>query len=366
VQSHQSITSGHSDIDILTAAAIHGKYCVEITFIRGGRHSGNRGYFPRVGLDQNLAEVLSAFIMQHYHNRQAPKELIVGESLPERAFLEKWLSRESNRKVVISDKVRRHRKDWLSMAQLNASERLKRQMAKTESVAKQFKLLSQLIKADEPIERIECFDISHTQGAQTVASCVVFDLEGAKKSDYRRFNIKNITAGDDYAALEQAVTRRYKRIINGEGIYPDLLLIDGGKGQISSVKKVLTELNLDSLPLAGVAKGEGRKAGLETLFINGSKQGVVLANHPEAMHLIQAVRDEAHRFAIAGHRAKRLKQQTTSVLQDIPGVGAKRRQAILKHFGGIQGVKRAGVKDLAQVPGVSEDLASKIYHYLKS
>jgi excinuclease ABC subunit C len=366
VQSHQTITSGHSDIDILTAAAVHGKYCVEITFIRGGRHSGNRGFFPKVTLESSLSEVISAFITQHYHNRQAPKEIIVGEKLEDRDFLQKWLTRESNRKVVISDSVRGHRKDWLDMAQLNVRERLKRQMAKTESVAKQFQLLTQLLNLDEPVERLECFDISHTQGAQTVASCVVFDLEGAKKSDYRRFNIKNITPGDDYAALEQAVKRRYQRIINGEGVYPDVLLIDGGKGQLSSVRKIMQELGLSSLPLAGVAKGEGRKAGLETLFIDGRKNGVVLANHPEAMHLINSIRDEAHRFAIAGHRAKRQKQQTKSVLQDIPGVGAKRRQAILKHFGGIQGVQRAGIKDLAQVPGISQEMASTIYNFLKS
>ena len=365
VQSHQSITSGHSDIDIITVATLHGKVCVEVTFIRGGRHSGSNGHYPKVPLDFSEPEILRAFISQYYHRRPAPKQIIVGVKVEDQTELETWLSEQSQHKVVISNNVRGHRKDWLAMAQLNVSERLKRHLSETQSVQKRLQALSDVFQLDETVSRIECFDISHTQGQQTVASCVVYTQAGITKSDYRRYNIKNITPGDDYAAMRQAIHRRYKRVLKEEGKLPNILLIDGGKGQLSSAAEIMHELQISDVLLVGVAKGEGRKPGLETLFVEGQSVGIKLAANSAAMHLIQQIRDEAHRFAITGHRARRGKAQTQSVLQEIPGIGAKRRQALLKHFGGLQGIQQAGIKDLNRVTGINNDLAEKIYHYLK-
>ena len=365
VQSHQSITSGHSDIDIITMASLHGKVCVEVTFIRGGRHSGSNGHFPKVALDFTETEILSAFITQYYHNRQAPKQIVLGVKLEDTSELEEWLSQASDRKVAITHTVRGNRKDWLAMAQLNVTERLKRHMSETQSVEKRLQALADVFDMSDRLKRIECFDISHTQGNQTVASCVVFTEQGITKSDYRRYNINDITPGDDYAAMRQAILRRYKRVLKEEGVLPDILLIDGGKGQLSSAAEIMNELQIHQVLLVGVAKGEGRKPGLETLFVQGQSVGIKLAANSPAMHLVQQIRDEAHRFAITGHRARRGKAQTQSILQEIPGIGAKRRQALLKHFGGLQGIQDAGIRDLAKVTGVNEDLAEKIYHYLK-
>lgn len=247
VQSHQSITAGHSDIDIITVASLHGKVCVEVTFIRGGRHSGSNGHFPSAGLDFTEAEILSAFILQYYHKRPAPKQIIVGTKLEDRPQLEPWLSEQSGHKVVISTSVRGSRRDWLGMAQLNVSERLKRHMSEAKSVQQRLQALSEVFALDETLKRIECFDISHTSGEQTVASCVVFTEAGITKQDYRRYNIKGITPGDDYAAMRQAIMRRYKRLLTEEGKLPDMLLIDGGKGQLSSAAEVMQELQILSL-----------------------------------------------------------------------------------------------------------------------
>lgn len=367
VQSHQSITSGHSDIDIITVASLHAKVCVEVTFIRGGRHSGNHGHFPRVSLEFTEEEILSAFITQYYHNRSAPKQVIVSCKLDDKDELEAWLAEqgEDKHKVAISHSVRGHRRDWLLMAQVNVNERLKRHLSESKSVLQRLQELSDVFSLEETINRIECFDISHIQGNQTVASCVVFTEAGITKSDYRRYNINNITPGDDYAAMRQAISRRYKRVLKEEATLPDVLLIDGGKGQLSSAAEIMRELQISSVLLVGVAKGEGRKPGLETLFIEGQSAGIKLAANSPAMHLVQQIRDEAHRFAIAGHRARRGKAQTQSILQEVPGIGQKRRKALLKHFGGLQGIKEAGIKDLNKVPGINVDLAEKIYHYLR-
>ncbi len=365
VQSHQSITAGHSDIDIITIASLHGHICVEVTFIRGGRHSGSNGHYPKVPLDFTEGEILSAFLTQYYHRRQAPKEVVLGSEIENKKELQNWLSEQSERKVNVITSVRGHRRDWLSMAQLNVTERIKRRMAEKQSVRNRLQELSDVFQVDEVIKRIECFDISHTQGEQTVASCVVFTEKGVTKSDYRRYNITGITPGDDYAAMRQAISRRYKRVLKEEGKLPDVLLIDGGKGQLSSAAEVMNELQIKEVLLVGVAKGEGRKPGLETLFLQGQSVGIKLAANSASMHLVQQIRDEAHRFAIAGHRARRGKAQTQSVLQEIPGIGAKRRQALLKHFGGLQGIQQAGIKDLHKVPGINEDLAEKIYHYVR-
>ncbi|MEO0369759.1 MAG: excinuclease ABC subunit UvrC, partial [Pseudomonadota bacterium] len=366
VQQHQSITVGHSDIDILSVASLHGKVCVEVTFVRGGRHSGSNGHFPRVPLEYSEEEILSAFIQQYYHRRSAPKEIVLATKLADSKSLENWLSEQANYRVKISTRVRGARRDWLRMSQLNVIERLKQHLSQAESVHSRLAALQTVFELEDPIKRIECFDISHTQGQQTVASCVVFTQAGITKSEYRRYNIRGITGGDDYAAMEQAITRRYQRIVKEEGILPDVLLIDGGKGQLNSAIKILTELQVCGVLVVGVAKGEGRKAGLETLFVQGKKIGIQLPANSAEMHLVQQIRDEAHRFAIAGHRAQRGKAKTKSVLEEIPGVGAKRRSALLKHFGGLQGILVAGVRDLEKVPGINTELASAIYDHLKS
>lgn len=289
----------------------------------------------------------------------------MGTQLDDKQELEAWLSEQSDRKVSILTSVRGHRRDWLSMAQLNVTERIKRRMAENQSVQNRLQALSEVFQLEETIQRIECFDISHMQGNQTVASCVVFTDNGITKSDYRRYNITGITPGDDYAAMQQAIMRRYKRVLKEEGKLPDVLLIDGGKGQLSSAAQIMDELQIKEVLLVGVAKGEGRKPGLETLFLQGQSVGVKLAANSPSMHLVQQIRDEAHRFAITGHRARRGKAQTQSVLQEISGIGAKRRQALLKHFGGLQGIQQAGIKDLNKVAGINAELAEKIYHYLK-
>ncbi len=366
VQQHQSITVGSSDIDLITVASLHGKVCVEVTFIRGGRHSGSNGHFPRVPLEFTEGEILSAFITQYYHRRPAPKQIVVGTALPDQKELQQWMTEQSGYKITLTSNVRGARKDWLGMAQLNVVERLKQHISKAENVHNRLLALTKVFELEQTIKRIECFDISHTQGAQTVASCVVFTDKGISKSEYRRYNIKGITPGDDYAAMEQAITRRYKRALKEEAVLPDVLLIDGGKGQLSSAVKILKELQVTGVLLVGVAKGEGRKSGLETLFVEGRKIGIQMpANSPE-MHLVTQIRDEAHRFAIAGHRGQRAKSQTQSILQEIQGVGAKRRSALLKHFGGLQGIKSAGIRDLMKVQGINEDLATQIYSYLQN
>jgi len=365
VQSHQSITAGHSVIDLLTVASLHGKVCVEVTFIRGGRHSGSNGHFPTVPLDYSESEILAAFIAQYYHRRPAPKEIVTGVEVQDSEQLAEWLSAQSSHKVSLTHNVRGHRRDWLTMAQLNVTERLKRQLSESQSVQQRLQALAQVFELEEGIQRIECFDISHTQGEKTVASCVVFTEGGITKSDYRRYNITGITPGDDYAAMRQAIERRYKRVLKEEGKLPDILLIDGGKGQLSSAAQIMQDLQINNVLLVGVAKGEGRKPGLETLFVEGQRVGIKLQANSPAMHLVQQIRDEAHRFAIAGHRARRGKAQTQSVLQEIPGIGAKRRQALLKHFGGLQGIEQAGIKDLIKVNGINADLAEKIYRYLR-
>ena len=319
-----------------------------------------------VPLEFTEGEILSAFITQYYHRRPAPKQIVVGTALPDQKELQQWMTEQSGYKITLTSNVRGARKDWLGMAQLNVVERLKQHISKAENVHNRLLALTKVFELEQTIKRIECFDISHTQGAQTVASCVVFTDKGISKSEYRRYNIKGITPGDDYAAMEQAITRRYKRALKEEAVLPDVLLIDGGKGQLSSAVKILKELQVTGVLLVGVAKGEGRKSGLETLFVEGRKIGIQMpANSPE-MHLVTQIRDEAHRFAIAGHRGQRAKSQTQSILQEIQGVGAKRRSALLKHFGGLQGIKSAGIRDLMKVQGINEDLATQIYSYLQN
>ncbi|HEY5702167.1 MAG TPA: excinuclease ABC subunit UvrC [Gammaproteobacteria bacterium] len=365
VQEHQYITAEKGDIDIIACQLNSGAACVQMLFIRGGLNLGSKSFFPRTTIGTTEAELLEAFIPQFYIDqsvqRMIPDEILLSHAPEDKELLESVLSEKSGRKISLKHRLRGERARWLEMASENAAIMLKQHLDGKLSQQTRLEELQELLKLDEPIERIECFDISHTQGEATVASCVVFGPQGPVSSDYRRFNIEGITAGDDYAAMEQVLTRRYTRVKKEEGRLPDLILIDGGKGQISSAKKVMEELQTGDITLVGVAKGPSRKPGLEALIIARDNKTIRLEQSSPVLHLIQNIRDEAHRFAITGHRLRRKKKRNQSSLETIEGVGQKRRQNLIRHFGGLQGIIRAGVEDLAKVPGINKNLARKIY-----
>lgn len=367
IQEKQFVSSSKGeDVDIIAALKDAGQLCVNLAMVRGGRHLGDRPLFPSNAGESSLADAVAAFIHQHYAAHPAPARVLVCP-LPvedERVESEAMLAEIAGRPVPIQEARSVVHKAWVDMALQNARLAI---FARNQATAQQEQRLAALQEAlqfPEAISRIECFDISHTMGEATVASCVVYHGNGMKKSDYRRFNIKDIQAGDDYAAMRQAVTRRYGSIAAGEGVAPDLILIDGGKGQVSSAYSALADLGLAHLPMLGVAKGEERKPGLETLiFANGREPLQLPPEHP-ALHLIQEIRDEAHRFAITGHRARRGKARKTSTLDSLPGVGPARRKALVSRFGGLPGVLAASADQLAEVPGISREMADKIYSAL--
>jgi excinuclease ABC subunit C len=367
IQEKQFVSSSKGeDVDIIAALKDAGQLCVNLAMVRGGRHLGDRPLFPSNAGESSLADAVAAFIHQHYAAHPAPARVLVCP-LPvedERVESEAMLAEIAGRPVPIQEARSVVHKAWVDMALQNARLAI---FARNQATAQQEQRLAALQEAlqfPEAISRIECFDISHTMGEAAVASCVVYHGNGMKKSDYRRFNIKDIQAGDDYAAMRQAVTRRYGSIAAGEGVAPDLILIDGGKGQVSSAYSALADLGLAHLPMLGVAKGEERKPGLETLiFANGREPLQLPPEHP-ALHLIQEIRDEAHRFAITGHRARRGKARKTSTLDSLPGVGPARRKALVSRFGGLPGVLAASADQLAEVPGISREMADKIYSAL--
>jgi len=367
VQEKQYVMGDSSgNLDVIAAVQRNGIGCVQVFFIRNGRNLGNKTYFPRHTAQADSAEILAAFLPQYYLGggngaRPIPVEILVNESLPEQPLLEQVLGEQAGRKVAISSKLRGDRARWLQLATTNAEQALASHLANKQNILARFEQLQEALELDDLPQRIECFDISHTMGEATVASCVVFDTNGAVKSDYRRFNIEGITPGDDYAAMQQALTRRFKRLKEGEGKFPDILLIDGGRGQLSQAEQVLEELQVIGVILIGVAKGPTRKPGLEQLILSGQDTPIILPADSPALHLIQQVRDEAHRFAITGHRQRRAKARRTSPLEGIAGLGPKRRQQLLRQFGGLQEVARAGVDDLAKVKGISRNLAQSIY-----
>jgi len=360
VQESQYVTSAQGDVDVIAVQARDGMSVVEVCFIRGGRSLGNKSYFPKGSADSSEKEILSAFIPQYYLGKNIPTEILVNDVPEDVALLEEVLKTESQHRVQIRQPQRGQGVRWLKMANTNAEISLGQRLSSRANLLQRFELLQDALELDELPKRIECFDISHTRGEKTVASCVVFGLEGAIKSDYRKFNIEGITGGDDYAAMNQALTRRFTRLKNGEGKRPDLLLIDGGKGQLTEAKAVMHELQLD-IDMLGIAKGPERRPGEESLFLVGREGEVVLPADSPALHLLQQVRDEAHRFAITGHRQRRAKARKTSTLESIEGLGPKRRQKLLQQFGGLQEVQRAGVEDLARVDGISVALAQKVY-----
>ncbi len=364
VQERQYVSGAGGDLDVIVSAYEKGVGCVQVVFIRGGHQLGNKTFFPSHTQDTDVAEILAAFLPQYYIGKQVPTEILVNQPMDDQQLLEEVLSEQAGRKVSISHNLRGDRARWVQMAVINVDDALRRHLASKSGMRQRYEALQDALELDSTPQRLECFDISHTMGEATVASCVVFNDEGPLKSDYRRFNIEGITPGDDYAAMHQALTRRYTRLKEGEGKLPDILFIDGGKGQLAEAQKVLEELQVSDVVLVGVAKGPERKAGLETLFLYGHDQPIILPTDSPALHLIQQIRDEAHRFAITGHRQRRAKTRSTSVLEGIPGVGPKRRRDLLKQFGGWQEVARAGVDDLLKVKGISRDLAQKIYDAL--
>jgi excinuclease ABC subunit C len=351
------------DVDVIASARLSGVTCVNLVMIRGGHHVGDKNFFPRNAEGFTEHEVLEAFVAQHYLSHPIPRQIVVGGHF-DAAALEEALGAQAGRKVQITLNPTAARRVWLEMAAKNA--RFGAEQAVTSQSTQEARLaaLQQALDMGETLQRIECFDVSHTMGEATVASCVVYDRSAMQKSEYRRYNIRTVAPGDDYGAMREVLTRRYRKIVAGEGKLPDLVMIDGGKGQLGVAVDVFSELGLSGVPLMGIAKGEERKPGLEQLFMPGRAEPLVLgADHP-ALHLIQQIRDEAHRFAIAGHRARRAKARSTSPLEAISGVGAKRRQRLLSRFGGLRGLLAASIDDLAQVDGISRSLAEKIYQEL--
>lgn len=365
IQADRVVEGEQGDADVFAIAEARGGFCVHVLFIRNGRVLGSKSYFPQEKLGQSVDQVLSAFLPQFYlanTNREVPSEVLLPCQIEDEAALSEALKQLRSVKVAIKHNVRGQRLKWLQLALQSAQQNILSRISSHDKVQKKYEALQDALSLSELPSRMECFDISHSSGERTVASCVVFDQGGANPSDYRRFNISDITAGDDYAAMRQALTRRYKRLREGEDKMPDILLVDGGKGQFNIAKEVLEELGVSGVELVGIAKGTTRKAGFETLIVDGGSRELTLDSTSAALHLLQEIRDEAHRFAITGHRNRRDKARKTSTLESIPGIGAKRRQELLKHFGGLQGVKGASIEDLAKVPGISKSLAEEIYH----
>lgn len=364
IHSTQSVTRNVTeDIDAVALVSQGGDHCVSIVFVRGGRNLGSSNFFPRAGLAE-AGELLSGFLAQYYLGREAPSEILISQPIEDADLLEITLSERLERSVRIRSGVRGVRARWLEMARTNAEIGLNMRRATAATTAEQLQSVAELFGLRAPPKRMECFDVSHTMGERTVASCVVFGREGPLKSDYRRFNIDGLAPGDDYGAMRQALSRRYARIKKGEAPMPDLLLIDGGPGQLAEAISVLKELEIDGVCVAGVAKGADRRPGQERLFLAGDDQPRVLPPDSPALHLIQRIRDEAHRFAITGHRQRRAKARTHSVLETVPGLGPRKRRELLRQFGGLQGVTRAGIDDLAKVHGIGRKLAQSIYDTL--
>jgi excinuclease ABC subunit C len=361
LQSRQFVESATAgDIDVVAAAAEQGLVAVNVVMVRGGRHVGDRTWFPRHADALALPEVVSAFLAQHYVERPVPPTIIAVGAEDEDALAE-VLSAQAGQKVDIVANPGGERRVWLAMATQNAEFAIRQKLAQKATQEDRLELLQKALGLPAEAQRIECFDVSHTMGERAVASCVIFDRLAMQTSEYRRFNVTPPEGGDDYAAMREALTRRCARIVAGEFPAPDLLVVDGGKGQVAVATDVLAEQGLHTTRLIGIAKGPERKAGEEDIVFPDRDAVLNLPPDHPGLHLLQQIRDEAHRFAIQGHRARRAKARTTSSLQEIAGIGAKKRQALLAHFGGLKGVQAASVDDLTRVPGVSRALAEKIF-----
>ena len=368
VQAEQMIEKGKGTIDVVAGAVSNGQACVHMLYVRQGRILGSRSYYPKAPLAEQVSELLEEFLPHLYLDGGArpdlPKEVLLNAPIEGGEALSQALKTQVGRNIEVRDSVRGFRAKWLQLAQRTAEQNLAGKLASKKTIEQRFESLRETMGLDTTPQRLECFDISHSSGEAVVASCVVFDGNGPLKSDYRRFNIDGITGGDDYAAMEQAIRRRYTRLMKGEGKLPDILLIDGGKGQIGIAREVLSDLGVVGVMILGVAKGTTRKPGLETLILADQNNRVIARPQQAALHLIQQIRDEAHRFAITGHKARRDKKRRTSPLEGIPGVGPTRRRDLLKHFGGIVEVKKASVADLMKVDNINKKVAEAIYSAL--
>jgi excinuclease ABC subunit C len=360
IQAKRFVEGGSGDFDVVACRIAGDHACVQLLFFRNGVNLGGRSYFPRLPATASEIEVLDAFLPQYYLGRAVPDEILLSHAPSERGVLEQVLGERRGRTMALKHRLRGDRARFLDLALRNADSALATALGSSQAQSARIEALRELLGLDELPARMECFDISHTGGEGTVASCVVFDGSGPQRSLYRRFNIRDVTPGDDYAAMEQALTRRYRRIQAGEGVLPDILFIDGGKGQLASARAALAELGVEGVTMVGVAKGEARRPGEEQLIFEGGRSLRPGPASP-ALHLIQQIRDEAHRFAIGGHRQRREKRRQGSVLEDIEGIGPKRRAALLRHFGGLAGIEAAGVEELCRVKGIQRDIAERIY-----
>jgi len=370
IQAEQSIEAGQGDLDVIGVAAGAEKGCVHVLYVRRGRMLGSRSFYPAIPPGAQPGEVLAEFVSQHYLDSgvavDIPRELLLGAPIEEAELLTAALGEAAGRAVAIRSRTRGPRARWVDTAQRTAEQNLVGHLAASRNTRQRFEALAALLGLDEPPQRLECFDISHSGGEATVASCVVFGRDGPLKSQYRRFNIEGVAAGDDYGAMEQALTRRYRRLQQGEGQLPEVLFVDGGRGQLGVAQRALDELGVVGVLVVGVAKGSARKPGLETLLLSLDGQPRELVADARSLLLIQQIRDEAHRFAITGHRGRRERARRSSRLEGIPGVGPKRRRELLRHFGGLDSVARASIEDLMKVSGIDRKVADVIYTALRS
>ncbi len=367
VQEQQSVSGHYGDADVVACAISNGSACIHQLFVKEGRVIGSKSHYPRLPLEANESQLLSSFIGQYYlQNEGHPLPgMLLASHTPEAVHsLEEALSHARVRPVSIQAQARGQKASWIRLATSNAEQQLSSYLASKESMHRRFIALQEALGLDSPIQRMECFDISHSSGELTVASCVVFGDQGPLKADYRRFNIAGITPGDDYAAMQQALQRRYEKLVKGEGMLPDVLVIDGGKGQISQARAVLDGLQISDVRVLGIAKGVTRKPGLEKLLLVSGDTSIEVVAGSQALHLLQHIRDESHRFAISGHRQRRDKKRRSSTLEDLPGVGPKRRKALLQYFGGLQEIRRASVEEIAKVSTIGRSMAEEIYAYL--
>lgn len=367
LQAQQHVVTTVGNMDVIVVFTDKGNVCVQVLIVRHGQLIGKKSFFPRVPAEENEEEIITAFIGQYYLNQltHVPEEIVFRQRLHEMNKLAEVLSQQAKRRIKLTASSRGERGGLLAMAALNAKEALATRLANASDKVMQFDALETLLNVGQAVARIECFDVSHTQGEATVASCVVFSPTGAVKSAWRRFNITGIVGGDDYAALRQALERHYMRLKSDDAQWPDLLMVDGGRAQLQQAKQVFEQLQISHIPILAIAKGPGRKPGLETLHFTRGDNVVIIEPEVMVLHLLQQIRDESHRFAISGHRQQRGRRRQQSILQEIPGIGAKRRQQMLNYFGGLQGVQRASIDDLINVPGINRQLAEIIYHYLK-
>ncbi len=360
ISQQQYISGAKGDIDVIALQFASKIASIQVLTIRSGHNLGNKNYFPKLPtMETNEAKIMTSFIAQYYHSRKIPQQIICSHAPEDNDTLSEMLALKAERKVRLIHNTRGERTRWLEMASRNAMHALQINLSSKAGIKKRLLALQDELQLSYLPTRMECFDISHTQGEATVASCVVFGLEGAIKSDYRRYNISGIIGGDDYAAMKQALQRRFKKALKEAAKRPDILFIDGGKGQVKQALDVIEDLQITGIDVIGITKGEGRKADLDTLTIGKSR--VELEPHSSALHLIQQIRDEAHRFAITGHRQRRQKARTSSPLEEIAGLGPKRRQNLLKQFGGMRAITVASIDELSKVSGISRQLAEKIY-----